>query len=852
MIDDSALMQNLSGLSRDIEAVGGRPVQLRFLYAACDALVKVLSDKISPKESSNGLSVFGRLHSKLKASVGDDEASQTIASIADFLRPEVLQLKLRRETGSADPFTPARFEMAKPVFEAWAPLGHVVHIAPGNAPAVGVLSVVEGLLSGNFNTLKTSSADGGFSVSFIEALCALDESGEIADRVIVLELRSSESEALQKVLDLASGIAVWGGEEAVNAIRAQAPRDARVIEWGHKLSFSYVAREHSTRRETIVAIAKDICALNQQACSSPQCVYVETTNYGDLRTFANSLAEELTALTQASIAGSMIEPEEAGAAEISMTLALHECEAALGLGETLRSASGAWRILVDRTPALRASPLFRTIWLKALPAGDIFGTLWPMRAWLQTAGLSCDAGRVADLSAKLIAAGILRITECGHMLDSYSGEPHDGVYALPRYMRRISLQLPEIGSSVVSFGELMIADEKPLWGRGDPPRIMDKAAFQALSVDESCSHLYFKSGGSTGEPKISVFSYDDYHGQMQLAAEGLFAAGLDPGRHRCMNLFFGGGLYGGFLSFFTILESMGAVQLPMAAHLDFKFVGDMILRHKVDTILGMPSYLMRLFDDAANRNRFAQERPVKRVFYGGEHFSEAQKKIFQETYGVGLIKSATYGSVDSGPLGYQCAHTSGSVHHLHHRLQFLEILALDHDAPVAPGTPGRLVFSSRMRQGQALNRYDIGDLGRFVVDENGQAGGRCPCGRSSPRFELLGRHGDVFRAGGAFFNYQKFLAVLEESSGITGELQIVVDRVSGIKRVCDRVILWSSSTDVIQKKEAIIRNILLEMGELHELVNEEGTLVIEVRHRSSDQLVRTPGSGKLRHVIDLR
>jgi hypothetical protein len=41
---------------------------------------------------------------------------------------------------------------------------------------------------------------------------------------------------------------------------------------------------------------------------------------------------------------------------------------------------------------------------------------------------------------------------------------------------------------------------------------------------------------------------------MELAAEGLYAAGLEPKNDRVMNLFYAGSLYGGFTSFFTILE----------------------------------------------------------------------------------------------------------------------------------------------------------------------------------------------------------------------------------------------------------------------------------------------------------
>lgn len=98
-------------------------------------------------------------------------------------------------------------------------------------------------------------------------------------------------------------------------------------------------------------------------------------------------------------------------------------------------------------------------------------------------------------------------------------------------------------------------DEKTLY----PVRsnsIMEKADFQLQQVKDDYSDLFFYSGGSSGEPKLSVFTYADYHRQMELAAEGLYAAGLNPSTDRCMNLFYAGSLYGGFVSFFTILEKL--------------------------------------------------------------------------------------------------------------------------------------------------------------------------------------------------------------------------------------------------------------------------------------------------------
>ena len=65
-------------------------------------------------------------------------------------------------------------------------------------------------------------------------------------------------------------------------------------------------------------------------------------------------------------------------------------------------------------------------------------------------------------------------------------------------------------------------------------------------------------------------------------------------------------------------------------------------------------------------------------------------------------------------MGYQCLHSGGTVHHLHTRLQTLEIVELERDAPVQGDTVGRLLFTPLARSAPRIERYEIGDMGRWV------------------------------------------------------------------------------------------------------------------------------------------
>lgn len=502
-----------------------------------------------------------------------------------------------------------------------------------------------------------------------------------------------------------------------------------------------------------------------------------------------------------------------------------------------------WRIYVENNPALNSSPLYRTIWLKPMPRKELIKHLRPLRMYLQTAGIAADNFEVETLSRDLFMSGVQRVRAVGEMTNSYIGEPHDGVYALERYCQRINFQ--DSTDLTMMRNKLSFENEEfPAPKKSTP--IMEKSDFQRQVVKDEYSDLFFYSGGSSGDPKLSVFTYADYHRQMELAAEGLYAAGLDPLIDRCMNLFYAGSLYGGFVSFFTILEKLEAVHFPMGASTDFKLVGKTIITNKVDTLLGMPSYLIQLFKE--NHEELKKYKGIKKIFFGGEHFSEAQRGYLIREFGVSIIRSAAYGSVDAGPLGFQCEHSSGGVHHLHEKLHDIEFANLESDVPVKDGEIGRLLFTSKVRHGQKIDRYAIGDVGRKLS-------GPCLCGRRGVRFELMGRHGDVFRIGTTFLSYQKFQKIMIDQFEFEGSIQLHLYAGDGIKK--DKVVLKIENEFKDQYKDARIperlqKLMLAQYPDLNVVVINDLVLDFEVHLVERRELTFSASTGKLRSVIDHR
>ncbi|MFO7816265.1 MAG: aldehyde dehydrogenase family protein [Thermodesulfobacteriota bacterium] len=822
-IGDDQLSERLDALPGLMDSVLTAPFPFDSMLEAADKLADDLAQDTAIKKL---------LLDKALETTARQDAEQMLEATAAMLRKEAMLQKLRSELGVSHPGIPCR-RYPHRQFEAWYPVGCVVHVMPSNVFAVAALGLIEGLLVGNINIVKLSVRDSTFAALFAESLCTRDISGRLQNYMAVIRTSSADQNRMQALFAQADAISAWGGERAISAVRASAAEGTRVIAWGHKISFNYVAAEclddAELRNKALDGAAKDVCRLDQQACSSPQTLFVEG-GQAEAESFARDLAERLGHISPG-IPGQL--PDEAEQAEITTVLNVANAEESLGLTRVFEDKhSKRWRVILDKRPGLKPSPLFRTIFVKAIQRQNIVKTLRPMRTWLQTCGLACGLKSLAELSRAFLSAGVTRITRAGEMVDSYLGAPHDGVYALTQLARRVSIDGPPAAEGIGTITQL----EGCMESAPTETPILKKKEFQARATAVKQAHLMFQSGGSSGQTVFSTFSWDDYHDQMRAAGHGLVAAGLDPARDCVMNLFFSGHMYGSFISFWSILESLRVRQVPMGMIQDQAEITDKILLTGSNVLIGLPSHLVPLLE--SNRTQLAGR--IKKIFYGGERMTRAQYRFLTESCNVSVVRSAVYGSNDAGPMGYQCPYCKGTVHHLMTDLQTLEIVDMEEDIPVSEGEVGRLIFTSRARQYPEVTRYEIGDTGRWI-------GGKCACGRLDPRFELSGRTGDAFKAGGPFFNYRKFVNLLDEGLEYTGPVQVHV-REEGNTILLE---LWLAEGHAITA-EAAERVLREQYAELE--ISKEAALAFkfQVCLVPFERFKRVTASGKIKPVCDHR
>ena len=410
--------EDIAALSeRILSARGGPALNAETVIAACDKL----SREMSAPEYLELLIGLG---------LSSERAGEELRTAMEMMSADYLRSRVRRELGGLAPeiFTPEYRSFS--VRQERRPLGVLLHISAGNVDALPAFSVIEGLLTGNINLLKLPREDNGLSAAILERL--IDIEPRLEPFVEVFDVPSDDVASLRKLSSLADAVVVWGGDEAVMAVRSLARPDMRVIEWGHRLSFAYA--ELSADDEAIYGIAYNMLSTDQLYCSSCQGIYVDTDDFDETAAFAERLSKILN-----ETAKRFPEPDDRISARITLEAHTERLESIDGSKRVFKS--GRCCAIAYRDRELTRAYGFGSCWVKPLPREMLLRALLPHKGRLQTVALACNEEERAHLTELLIRAGAVRVTDGRRMSEEYCGLPHDGELPLQRYTKVVSIEV---------------------------------------------------------------------------------------------------------------------------------------------------------------------------------------------------------------------------------------------------------------------------------------------------------------------------------------------------------------------------------------------------------------------------
>lgn len=330
-----------------------------------------------------------------------------------------------------------------------------------------------------------------------------------------------------------------------------------------------------------------------------------------------------------------------------------------------------------------------------------------------------------------------------------------------RYARTNSPYYKELYRDVpedASLEQLPLIDQTDFWNH------CDKHGGTVATFKQTDGQV-FKSGGTTGEPKYSLYSAEEWQAMCECSGAVLTKGGLKNG-DRVANLFYAGGMYASFLYTYSMLYFAGAktVMYNISGNGSIKEMTEAILDHRINCIAGLPSIINQIVAHI-NENKLTGFA-VDTIYFAGETLYPDQRERICKTFGRDIeFRSVFYASNDGGPIGYFTKDCGYNEHRTLTDLTLIELIDPDTKEVITEmNRPGEIYVTSLFKTLIPLIRYPAGDMGEYTE----------PAGVPDRKFRLLGRAQTAAKAGYVSISPQDVADVLK-AAGIDYEAyQIIV------------------------------------------------------------------------------
>jgi len=308
---------------------------------------------------------------------------------------------------------------------AYAP--RLIHVLPGNAPAMGIRSIAWSTLAKSISVFKMASADPFSTVAFLRTMAEIDPNHPVVQSMSAIYWRGGD-EAVERVLyrpQYFDKLVAWGGGDAINNVMKYIGPGFQLISFDPKTSISMVGKEAFASDETLAEVARlnasDVAMANQEACVCSRFTFIEASTE-DADRYCKLLADEIRIDRMGEGTPRPLDMELKD--EID-SLRMMDDEYAVfgktdGRGVAIRSEEP-----VD------FHPLRKTSNVVCVP--DLMEAMKYVNVATQTVGVY-PFDRMPELRDHLASGGAQRVVRLGEAGPGAIGNPHDAMYPLHRFV----------------------------------------------------------------------------------------------------------------------------------------------------------------------------------------------------------------------------------------------------------------------------------------------------------------------------------------------------------------------------------------------------------------------------------
>lgn len=304
---------------------------------------------------------------------------------------------------------------------------------------------------------------------------------------------------------------------------------------------------------------------------------------------------------------------------------------------------------------------------------------------------------------------------------------------------------------------------------------------------------YITTSGTLGDPVTFGCTDGDLSRLAYNEAKSFACAGLGKGSvlqlMTTMDKRFMAGL-----AYFLGIRELGAGIIRVGNGIP-ELQWDTIKRLSPDSIMCVPSFILRLIEYAEEHGIDYRKSSVKKIIGIGEGLRNQNlelnllgSRIHQKWPEVELY--ATYSSTEMGATFSECQYGAGG--HVHPELIIVEIIG-EKNTPLPDGETGEVVITTLGVEGMPLLRFRTGDIAAKITE-------RCRCGRYSYRLKpLLGRKNNMIKLKGTTLYPPAINDVLDNTPFVENYVVIVRDSNAGTDEVVVRIGTESNNPNLVKE-----------------------------------------------------
>src|SRR5262245_38618836 len=306
--------------------------------------------------------------------------------------------------------------------------------------------------------------------------------------------------------------------------------------------------------------------------------------------------------------------------------------------------------------------------------------------------------------------------------------------------------------------------------------LRDHYPFGLLAVPREQLVRVHASSGTRGKPTVVGYTAGDLAVWNEVMARCMVMAGVRPGM--VVHNAYGYGLFTGGLGFHQGAERLGCTVVPAASGNTLRQI--LLLQDfRPQGLACTPSFALHLAEALREAGTDGRTLGLRYGTFGAEPWSEAMRVQIEAALGLRAVDFYGLSEVIGPGVAAECEARSGL--HVNEDHFLVEVVDPASGAPLPPGRPGELVFTSLTKEALPVVRYRTGDLSALSLDA-------CECSRTLARMaRLTGRTDDMLVIRGVNVYPSQIEATLLTLPELTAHYQLVVDRGAALPRLEVRI-----------------------------------------------------------------